>query len=103
ASYAKDAIQSVCRFHDNRLYVPWRGLCKYDELGKGVSVFEPVNEEKLFRFVAAKRGQRIGWESAVRFYRHSRVPREIKWLQASAAEVDAAVTKKSKKKQSIAE
>ncbi len=56
-------------------------------------VFEPVNEEKLFRFVAAKRGQRIGWESAVRFYCHSRVPGEIKWLQASQEEVEAAVKK----------
>jgi len=71
------------------------GCASMTNWARAYLVFEPVNEKKLFRFVAAKRGQRIGWESTVRFYRHSRVPGEIKWLQASNEEVDAAVTKKS--------
>jgi hypothetical protein len=79
------------------------GCASMTNWARAYLVFEPVNEEKLFRLVAAKRGQRIGWESAVRFYRHSRVPGEIKWLQASEEEVDEAISKKSKKKQSIAE
>jgi hypothetical protein len=79
------------------------GCASMTNWARAYLVFEPVNEEKLFRFVAAKRGQRIGWESAVRFYRHSRVPGEIKWLQASTEEVDAAVAKKSKGKPQVEE
>lgn len=79
------------------------GCASMTNWARAYLVFEPVNEEKLFRFVAAKRGQRIGWESSVRFYRHSRVPGEIKWLQASEAEVEEAISKKSKKKRSISE
>jgi hypothetical protein len=79
------------------------GCASMTNWARAYLVFEPVNEEKLFRFVAAKRGQRIGWDSVTRFYRHSRVPGEIKWLQKCKGEADAALANKSKKKPSIAE
>jgi hypothetical protein len=79
------------------------GCASMTNWARAYLVFEPVNEEKLFRFVAAKRGQRIGWDNPVRFYRHSRVPGEIKWVTASKEEVDSAISKKSKKKPAISE
>jgi RecA-family ATPase len=55
-------------------------------------VFEPLpGDDKIFRFVAAKRGDRIGWGSKIRFYRHSRTPGVIKWEQANSEEIDNAV------------
>jgi RecA-family ATPase len=54
--------------------------------------FEPLpKDDKVFRFIAAKRGERIGWNSKIRFYRHSRTPGVIKWEQAGEEEVDAAL------------
>jgi len=50
------------------------GCGQYDELGAGLSGVRAGQRGKAIRFVAAKRGQRIGWDNPVRFYRHSRVP-----------------------------
>jgi RecA-family ATPase len=62
-------------------------------------VFEPLpNDDKVFRFVAAKRGDRTGWDSKIRFYRHSRTPGVIKWEQATIEEIDNAMKKPSAKR-----
>jgi hypothetical protein len=49
-------------------------------------VFEPVpDHEPIFRFVAAKRGQRIGWESFARYFKHSNNG-ELRWIPVSTEE-----------------
>jgi RecA-family ATPase len=70
------------------------GCASMTNWARAYLVFEPANENGLFRFVAAKRGERIGWNRKVRFFRHSRVPGVIKWEQADTEEVEAVLTKK---------
>jgi hypothetical protein len=68
-------------------------------------VFEPLpKDEKVFRFIPAKRGERIGWGGKICFYRHSRTPGVIKWEQATDEEVDAAKKKTiANKKEAISD
>jgi hypothetical protein len=58
------------------------GCAAMSNWARAYMVFEPVNDEGLFRFVAAKRGQRIGWPKLYRYFRHSRVPGLLKWEEA---------------------
>jgi RecA-family ATPase len=51
-------------------------------------VFEPVpDNDSVFRFVAAKRGKRIGWGSFVRYYKHSDNG-DLRWIRVSTEETE---------------
>jgi hypothetical protein len=72
------------------------GCATMTNWSRSYMVFEPVNDDGLFRFVAAKRGKRIGWGSLYRFFRHSKQPGVIKWESASPDEIDAVINSKAK-------
>jgi AAA domain len=73
------------------------GCATMTNWSRAYMVFEPVNDEGLFRFVAAKRGRRIGWGSLYRFFRHSKQPGVIKWESASEFEIETAINNKKQK------
>jgi AAA domain-containing protein len=51
-------------------------------------VFEPVaDNHSIFRFVAAKRGKRIGWGGFVRYFKHSDNG-ELRWLPVETEEAE---------------
>lgn len=60
-------------------------------------VFEPIDDAcQTFKFVAAKRGGRIGWDGErVRYFKHSSNPGILRWERAADEEVEQA--RKSKK------
>jgi AAA domain-containing protein len=57
-------------------------------------VFEPVpDNDSVFRFVAAKRGKRIGWGSFIRYFKHSDNG-ELRWIPVSTEEAEKLETAK---------
>jgi AAA domain-containing protein len=64
------------------------GCASMTNWARAYMVFEPVPpEEKHFRFVAAKRGKRIGWGGLVRYFKHSDNG-ELRWIASTPDEVE---------------
>jgi AAA domain-containing protein len=64
---------------------------------RAILAVKPVSDDfKVFRFIAAKRGKRIGasWNDAFeRHFTHSSIPGVLRWEDATAAQVAAATAK----------
>jgi len=56
---------------------------------RAVLAMDPIGETGIFKFIAAKRGQRIGWENSVNYFRHDTRPGVLLWSKASALEIAA--------------
>jgi DnaB-like helicase N terminal domain/AAA domain len=54
---------------------------------RAVLVVDPTDTYGVFRFIAAKRAQRIGWQENQRFYAHSREEGKLLWVPADADQV----------------
>ena len=54
---------------------------------RAVLAMDPVGESGVFKFIAAKRGQRIGWENSVNYFRHDTRPGVLLWTKATALEI----------------
>jgi AAA domain-containing protein len=68
---------------------------------RAILAIKPENEEMIFRFIAAKRGKRIGnqWENAFeRFFSWSPVAGVLCWCEASPEQIAKATASKSKVK-----
>jgi hypothetical protein len=67
---------------------------------RAILVIKPETQDmKVFRFIAAKRGQRIGeeWEGNFeKYFAHSSVPGVLLWEEASALQIAKATAAKSK-------
>lgn len=72
---------------------------------RAILVIDPTHSGHVFRFIAAKRGQRIGWRDDngervfERFFCHDRAE-GICWHAATAEDIDAAAAKKPGRKTS---
>ncbi len=71
---------------------------------RAIIVIDAVDAKAgLYRFIAAKRGYRTGWEDPVgvrvfeRCFKHAREPGVIRWDEADSGEVAAATSKKAQK------
>jgi RecA-family ATPase len=74
------------------------GCASMSNWARAYLVFEPVNDDqRTFRFVAAKRGKRIGWETVEKYYCHSAEAGKIEWVKPTAEEFAALALKKSAK------
>jgi hypothetical protein len=64
---------------------------------RAILVLKPETEDlKVFRFIAAKRGSRIGWEGDIeRFFAWSSVERVLRWEEATAEQIAKASSAKS--------
>jgi hypothetical protein len=69
---------------------------------RAILAIKPETEDMMvFRFIAAKRGQRIGeeWEGAFeKYFAHSSVPGVMRWEEATAEQIAKASATKSKAK-----
>jgi hypothetical protein len=73
------------------------GCASMTNWARAYLVFEPVpDNESTFRFVAAKRGKRIGWDSFVRYFKHSDNG-ELRWIPCSTEEATALEAEKKAK------
>jgi hypothetical protein len=54
---------------------------------RAVMVIDPTETAGVFRFIAAKRGARIGWETYERYFAHSKAPGQILWVDATEEEI----------------
>jgi len=70
------------------------GCASMTNWSRAYIVFEPVKDnESTFRFVAAKRWQRIGWGGKVRYFKHSDNG-ELRWVPCSTEEATALETER---------
>jgi len=68
---------------------------------RAILAIKPENEEMLFRFIAAKRGKRIGgeWEDCFeRYFSWSPIAGVLCWVQATADQIAKATASKSREK-----
>ncbi|HMP33276.1 MAG TPA: AAA family ATPase [Kiritimatiellia bacterium] len=79
------------------------GAADLTNWARAVLVVDPVNiDEGIYRFIAAKRGRRIGWKNEAgesvteRFFRYAREPGLIYWEEADAPEEATKPHKKTK-------
>jgi hypothetical protein len=54
---------------------------------RAILAMDPLGESGVFKFIAAKRHQRIGWEHTVNYFRHDQRPGVLLWTKATAAEI----------------
>ena len=59
---------------------------------RAILAMDPMGESHVFKFIAAKRGQRIGWDQSINYFRHDERPGVLLWTKASALEIAAATS-----------
>jgi AAA domain-containing protein len=78
------------------------GCAKITNVARAILAIKPLDDEaKVFRFIAAKRGQRIGeeWEGHFeRYFAHSSDPNLLRWEEATDEQIAKATISKSKAK-----
>jgi hypothetical protein len=90
-------------FQNTEKYQPadWQywgaGAAEITNWARAILVIKPVTE-RIFRFIAAKRGIRIGWSGFERYFCHSRELGVIRWDEPSEAEIAKARAATSKRK-----
>lgn len=57
---------------------------------RAILAIDPLGASGVFRFIAAKRGARIGWEEPINYFRHDVRPGVLLWSKASPSEVASA-------------
>ena len=57
---------------------------------RAIMAIDPMGESRIFRFIAAKRGARIGWEEPINYFRHDSRPGVLLWSKANPSEIAAA-------------
>jgi hypothetical protein len=63
---------------------------------RAIIAIDPLGESGVFKFIAAKRYQRIGWEHKINYFRHDERPGVLLWTKATASEIaTASVSTKS--------
>lgn len=68
-----------------------------------ILTIEKTSDRKVFKFIASKKGERIGWKDPfgqpeeARFFEHSKESGQICWQEASDASVEAASAKRVKR------
>jgi hypothetical protein len=75
------------------------GCAEISNWARAIMVMKPVSDDmKVFRFIAAKRGTRIGgeWENAFeKYFAHSPDPRILCWQEATAEQIARATAQAS--------
>jgi hypothetical protein len=54
---------------------------------RAILAIDPIGESGVFKFIAAKRHQRIGWASKINYFRHDSRPGVLLWTKATALEI----------------
>jgi hypothetical protein len=76
------------------------GCAAMPNWARAILVIKPETEDmKVYRFIAAKRGRRIGWHpDTERFFAHSSIPDVLRWEDATTTQAAQAKTASSKQK-----
>jgi hypothetical protein len=57
---------------------------------RAVLAIDPVGESGVYKFIAAKRGARIGWKQKINYFRHDTRPGVLLWSKATEEEINGA-------------
>jgi hypothetical protein len=63
------------------------GVAGITNWARAYLVIEPTDTHVVFRFIAAKRGQRIGWDGSEQFWAHSRDDGKLLWVPADRDQI----------------
>jgi hypothetical protein len=66
------------------------GVAGITNWARGYLVIEPTGTPGVFKFIAAKRGQRIGWDGFETYWAHSRDDGKLLWVPADTDQVASA-------------
>lgn len=67
------------------------GAARLTNCARGYIVMEPTEQDGVYKFIATKRGNRIGWGDLTETYSaHSREPGQLLWVPADADQIAAA-------------
>jgi hypothetical protein len=61
-------------------------------------VIDPTEVDGVYKYIAAKRGKRIGWDFPIAYWSHSRESGKLLWVEATEEERTAAVKTKANMK-----
>lgn len=61
---------------------------------RAILAIDPIGESGVFKFIAAKRGQKIGWSEKVNHFRHDPRPGVLLWTKADHDEIALAANAK---------
>lgn len=61
------------------------GAAELTQWARAVLAIDPVGDSGIFRFIAAKRGERIGWEERIRYFAHDPRPGVLLWNETTEA------------------
>jgi AAA domain len=66
------------------------GAAELTQWARAVLAIDPVGDSGIFRFIAAKRGERIGWEERIRYFAHDQRPGVLMWNETTEAAAKSA-------------
>src|SRR5258708_4972976 len=64
---------------------------------RAILAMEPLGETGIFKFIAAKRGQRIGWDEKANYFKHEQRPGVLLLTKANTENITEAKSKNSRK------
>jgi hypothetical protein len=68
------------------------GTADLTNWARAVIQIEPTNDPGVFKFIAAKRGQLIGWDEIIRYWAHADKGKPWMWVEADKDAVEVANT-----------
>jgi AAA domain len=87
----KTSNQATDKFNAHDWQYRGAGSAHITNWSRAYIVIEPIGNG-VFRFIAAKRGSRIGWDSPEKFFAHSK-DGTLNWLEANGEQVSEAKSK----------
>jgi AAA domain len=70
------------------------GAAELTQWARAVLAIDPIGDSGTFKFIAAKRGDRIGWDHRIKYFAHDPRPGVLLWNETSKANAESAAATK---------
>ncbi len=97
----KTQYRDSTKFKSSDWMYSMAGAAVMTQWARGVIVIESTDVPGVFRFIAAKRENRLGWENNELYFAHSGEEGKLLWVPASPEQQRAAETKPGRKSKTI--
>ena len=97
----KTQFQNKAQFKASDWMYSGAGAAVMTQWARGVIVIDPTEVPGVYRFIAAKRENRLGWENNELYFAHSGEEGKLLWVPASPKQQRAAETKPGRKSKTI--